>query len=53
MNFIFCLVGVAVLGIALIAMGEDIGSDMAFRSFGHLVSKITLLSIFSDSQSIG
>lgn len=32
-----CIVAVAVLGIALIAMGEDIGSEMAFRSFGHLV----------------
>lgn len=30
--------GVAVLGIALVAMGEDIGSEMCFRSFGHLVS---------------
>lgn len=29
---------VAVLGIALIALGEDIGSEMAFRSFGNLVS---------------
>ncbi len=29
---------VAVLGIALIAMGEDIGADMTYRSFGHLVS---------------
>lgn len=28
---------VAVLGIALIALGEDIGSDMAFRSFGNLL----------------
>lgn len=28
---------VAVLGIALIAMGEEIGSEMAFRSFGHLL----------------
>ncbi|KRT80458.1 hypothetical protein AMK59_7583 [Oryctes borbonicus] len=28
---------VAVLGIALIAMGEDIGSEMAFRTFGHLL----------------
>lgn len=28
---------VAVLGIALISMGEDIGSEMAFRTFGHLV----------------
>lgn len=30
--------GVAVIGIALVAMGEDIGSEMCFRSFGHLVS---------------
>lgn len=28
---------VAVLGIALIAMGEDIGTEMAFRTFGHLL----------------
>lgn len=27
----------AVLGIAMIAMGEDIGSEMAVRSFNHLV----------------
>ena len=26
------------LGIALIAMGEDIGADMCLRAFGHLVS---------------
>ncbi|XP_053208765.1 26S proteasome non-ATPase regulatory subunit 2-like [Panonychus citri] len=28
---------VATLGIALIAMAEEIGSEMAFRSFGHLL----------------
>jgi 26S proteasome regulatory subunit N1 len=28
---------VAVLGIALIALGEDIGAKMAFRSFGNLL----------------
>merc|ERR1712142_875079 len=28
---------VAVLGLGLIAMGEDIGSEMLFRSFGHLL----------------
>uniref|UniRef100_A0A0A1WV10 26S proteasome non-ATPase regulatory subunit 2 n=1 Tax=Zeugodacus cucurbitae TaxID=28588 RepID=A0A0A1WV10_ZEUCU len=28
---------IAVLGIALIAMGEDIGAEMAFRSFGNLL----------------
>lgn len=34
----FSLQGVAVLGIALIAMGEEIGAEMALRTFGHLVS---------------
>jgi len=29
--------GVAVLGIALISMGEDVGADMSYRSFGHLL----------------
>lgn len=29
--------GLAVLGIAIIAMGEEVGLDMAFRMFGHLV----------------
>lgn len=28
----------AVLGIALVAMGEDIGSEMALRQFNHLVN---------------
>ncbi|CAB4057994.1 PSMD2 [Lepeophtheirus salmonis] len=28
---------VAVLGLALVAMGEDIGSEMLFRTFGHLL----------------
>lgn len=31
---------IAVLGIALIGMGEEIGSEMAFRTFGHLVSRL-------------
>ncbi|VDM46040.1 unnamed protein product [Toxocara canis] len=31
---------VAVLGIGLIAMGEDIGSQMCLRMFGHLVVKV-------------
>ena len=30
--------GFAVLGIAMIAMGEDIGSEMAIRAFNHLVN---------------
>jgi len=29
--------GVAVLGIGLIAMGEEVGSEMAFRAMGHLL----------------
>ncbi|KAL4225519.1 26S proteasome non-ATPase regulatory subunit 2 [Mactra antiquata] len=29
--------GVAVLGLALISMGEDIGAEMCFRSFSHLL----------------
>ena len=33
----------AVLGIALITMGEDIGSEMSLRTFNHLV--ILLLSL--------
>ncbi len=28
---------VSVIGLALIAMGEDIGSEMMFRTFGHLL----------------
>ena len=32
----------AVLGIALVAMGEDIGSEMALRQFNHLVSALVL-----------
>jgi 26S proteasome regulatory subunit N1 len=31
--------GFATLGVALIAMGEDIGSEMSLRTFNHLVSK--------------
>ena len=33
----------AVLGIAMIAMGEEIGSEMALRSFGHLVNDFFIL----------
>ena len=39
------LAAVAVLGIALIAMGEDIGSEMGFRTMGHLVSIVPLLFV--------
>ena len=32
--------GVAVLGLSLISMGEDIGAEMCFRSFSHLVRAV-------------
>ena len=32
---------ICVLGIALIAMGEDIGAEMALRTFNHLVNKFS------------
>lgn len=32
-----CQQAVAVIGLALIAMGEDIGGEMLFRHFGHLL----------------
>ncbi len=34
---------ISVLGIALIAMGEDIGAEMAMRTFNHLVSNLCLV----------
>ena len=35
----------AVLGIALVAMGEDIGSEMALRQFNHLVSALSTYAL--------
>ena len=40
--------GIAVLGIALIAMGEDIGAEMALRMFGHLVSECECANMWSS-----
>jgi hypothetical protein len=37
LNYVLSLLAAAVIGIAMIAMGEEIGSEMALRSFGHLV----------------
>ena len=37
----------AVMGIALVAMGEEIGSQMALRQFNHLVSYILPLILHS------
>lgn len=36
--------GIAVLGIALIAMAEDIGSQMALRAYNHLVKILYFIS---------
>ena len=30
----------AVIGVAMIAMGEDIGTEMAMRTFNHLVCRL-------------
>lgn len=35
----------AVLGIALVAMGEDIGAEMSLRQFNHLVCTILFLRV--------
>ena len=34
----------AVLGVAMIAMGEDVGQEMALRAFNHLVCPSALSS---------
>ena len=34
----------AVIAIALIAMGEDIGAEMSLRQFNHLVSVVVFMS---------
>lgn len=34
---VYIFTGIAVLGIGLIAMGEEVGCEMSFRSFGHLL----------------
>ena len=36
---------ICVLGIALIAMGEDIGAEMALRTFNHLVIIFSLVGL--------
>ena len=41
--------GFAVIGIALVAMGEDIGSEMSMRQLSHLVS--ILDAIYEDVHS--
>jgi hypothetical protein len=43
LNDVLFLLAAAVIGIAMIAMGEEIGSEMALRSFGHLVIYLFIL----------
>jgi 26S proteasome regulatory subunit N1 len=40
----------AVIGIALVAMGEDVGAEMALRQFNHLVSIFTLRDRFMNTE---
>ena len=42
--------GFAVIGIALIAMGEDVGAEMALRQFNHLV-RIQIHRIYTSSHA--
>jgi 26S proteasome regulatory subunit N1 len=37
----------AVLGISLVAMGEDIGAEMSLRQFNHLVRTTLLLMLWN------
>ena len=39
--------GFAVLGIALLAMGEDVGAEMSLRQFNHLVCHPCSLTPFA------
>lgn len=42
---------IATIGIAMIAMGEDVGAEMSLRQFDHLVCcAITKLSGYADSE---
>jgi 26S proteasome regulatory subunit N1 len=43
----------AVLGIALVAMGEDVGAEMALRTFNHLVSLLLHLVGLSGANETG
>lgn len=44
---------IAVLGIALVAMGEDVGAEMSIRQFNHLVCLSSFLSYLTvDSDSV-
>lgn len=40
--------GFAVIGVALIAMGEDIGAEMSLRQFNHLVGNVMLVILSVD-----
>ena len=40
----------ATIGVALIAMGEDVGAEMAIHQFNHLVSDIPCSVYFGSNQ---
>ena len=42
----------ATLGIALIAMGEDVGAEMAIRQFNHLVKSSLILSWLCSTDNL-
>ena len=44
--------GFAVLGIALISMGEDIGAEMSLRQFNHLVSNVDDRKEYSSTECV-
>jgi 26S proteasome regulatory subunit N1 len=41
----------AVLGVALVAMGEDIGAEMSLRQFNHLVSRSIFHLVISTKSN--
>ena len=43
---------IAVLGLALISIWEDMGSEMCYRSFSHLVSHNVVIESFFWSFSV-
>jgi 26S proteasome regulatory subunit N1 len=42
----------AVIGVAMIAMGEDIGTEMAMRAFNHLVSFLNFITFRCTMESL-
>ena len=42
----------ATIGVVLIAMGEDVGAEMAIRQFNHLVSVTSCFVLFKFDSSL-